>query len=141
MTQAAGGLRASPVDPLDTVLANVQDPGRLDQTAERLKKSGLVSGAGNSLAETVFPDELVSLSSTGSVCGAPCYISRIRCTSGTSVALTLWEGAAGAATTLFTATLSAGQEATIPNNKIRAINGVRAVFASGTFDFYIGKEA
>lgn len=47
MTQAAGGLRASPADPLDTVLANVQDPGRLDQTAERLKKSGLVSGAGN----------------------------------------------------------------------------------------------
>lgn len=48
MTQAKGGIATSPADPMDTVLTNVPDPGRLDQTAARLNAKGLVSGGGNS---------------------------------------------------------------------------------------------
>lgn len=90
-------------------------------------------------ADTQFPAERVSMSATGGVCGAPCQIERIRCVTGTSVALTVYEGAASTTTTLLTATLSAGEEASIAT-PIRAINGVRAVFASGSFDFYISQE-
>lgn len=90
-------------------------------------------------ADTQFPAERVSMSAAGGVCGAPCQIERIRCVTGTSVALTVYEGAASTATTLLTATLSAGEEASIAT-PIRAINGVRAVFASGSFDFYISQE-
>jgi hypothetical protein len=109
-------------------------------SAELTALQALVSEDWMPQRETVMPDEVVRLAATGGVCGAPCYVSRIRCVTGTAVALTVYEGAASTATTLLTATLSAGEEATIPGGRLRAINGVRAVFASGSFDFSIGTE-
>ena len=110
-------------------------------TAEQVSATqALVSGDWIPQPETAFPDEVVRMSASGGVCGVPCYVSRIRCVTGTAVALTVYEGAASTATTLLTATMSAGDEATIPGGRLRAINGVRAVFASGSFDFYIGTE-
>jgi len=89
---------------------------------------------------SVFPD-WVLISSTGAVCGSPCVIHRIRCVSGTSVVLTVYDNAAASAgTVLYTGTLSAGQEAAI-FAPVRAINGVRAVFASGSFEFYVSQES
>lgn len=99
----------------------------------------LVSGDGKSA--TAFPSERVSLSSTGTACAAPCQIDRIRCTSGTSVALTVYDNpAVSSGTQLYSGTLSAGQEAALPA-PVRAINGVRAAFSSGAFVFYISQEA
>ena len=91
-------------------------------------------------ARTSFPDEVVRLTASGCACASPCFISRIRCITGTSVTLTVYDNpAASTGTTLYSGTLSAGQEASIPA-PISAINGVRAVFATGSFDFYIGQE-
>lgn len=100
-----------------------------------------VSGAGISQASTEFPAERVALAATGCVCASPCQIERIRCTSGAAVNLVVYDNAAASAgTQLYSGTLSAGQEAAI-TTPIRAINGLRAVFASGAFDFYISQEA
>lgn len=90
--------------------------------------------------DTEFPAERVSLSASGCACASPCQIERIRCVTGTSVALVVYDNpAVSSGTQLYSGTLSAGQEAeiTIP---IRAINGARAVFASGSFDLYISQE-
>jgi hypothetical protein len=101
----------------------------------------LVSGAGSTDAATEFPAERVTVAATAGVCGSPCQIERIRCVTGTSVALVVYEGAAASSgTQLYSGTLSAGQEAAIPT-PIRAINGLRASFASGSFDFYVSQEA
>lgn len=91
--------------------------------------------------KTNFPDEVVRLTGNGSPCAsAGCYISRIRCITGTSVALTVYDNAAASSgTTLYSGTLSEGEEAAI-TSPIYAINGLRAVFASGSFDFYVGQE-
>ena len=91
--------------------------------------------AGTSIAGWVL------LSSSGAVCGSPCFINRIRCVSGTSVTLTVYDNAAASSGTgLYTGTLSSGQEASIAA-PLQAINGVRAVFASGSFEFEIQQEA
>lgn len=91
-------------------------------------------------ADTEFPAERVAMTATGCVCASPCQIERIRCVTGTSVALTVYDNpAASSGTTLYSGTLSAGQEAAI-TTPIRAINGVRAVFASGSFDVYASQE-
>ena len=91
-------------------------------------------------ADTEFPAERVVMTATGCVCAAPCQIERIRCVTGTSVALTVYDNpAASSGTTLYSGTLSAGQEAAI-TTPVRAINGVRAVFASGSFDVYVSQE-
>lgn len=90
---------------------------------------------------TEFPAEKVLIAATGSPCGSPCTISRIRCVTGTSVALTVYDNpAASSGTTLYSGTLSAGAEAVIAAS-IRAINGLRAVFASGSFEFFLQQEA
>lgn len=100
-----------------------------------------VSGAGNSAAPTEFPAERVTMAATGCVCASPCQIERIRCVSGTTVALTVYDNpAASSGTQLYSGTLSAGQEAPI-SDPIRAINGLRAVFASGSFDFHVSQKA
>jgi len=83
----------------------------------------------------------VLIAATGSPCGSPCTISRIRGVTGTSVALTVYDNpAASSGTTLYSGTLSAGAEAVIAAS-IRAINGLRAVFASGSFEFFLQQEA
>lgn len=90
---------------------------------------------------TQMPDEVVLLSASGCACASPCYLSKIRCVTGTTVALTVYDNpAASAGTQLYSGTLSAGQEAVLSAAKVRAINGVRGVFASGTFEFSIGQE-
>ena len=129
-----------------SITAEVSQPSRVGDGADAM--SAQQGAAGQALVsedwipqrETVMPDEVVRMAATGGVCGSPCYVSRIRCVTGTAVALTVYEGAASTATTLLTATLSAGEEATIPGGRLRAINGVRAAFASGSFDFSIGTE-
>lgn len=101
----------------------------------------LVSGAGSTVAATEFPAERVSLTATGAVCASPCHVERIRCVTGTSVSLVVYDNpAASSGTQLYSGTLSAGDEAAIAA-PIRAINGVRAVFASGSFDIYVSQEA
>lgn len=118
------------------------DVDSINQTpAESALLSALVSQDGIlPRADTTFPAERVTLSGNGCVCASPCQIERVRCVSGTSVALTVYDNpAASSGTTLYSGTLSAGQEAAI-TAPIRAINGVRAVFASGSFDFYVSQE-
>lgn len=89
--------------------------------------------------ETLFPSERVAMTATGSPCASPCQIERIRCVTGTSVALVVYDNpAVSSGTQLYSGTLSAGEEAAI-STPIRAINGLRAVFASGSFDFYISQ--
>ena len=89
--------------------------------------------------ETLFPSERVAMTATGSPCASPCQFERIRCVTGTSVALVVYDNpAVSSGTQLYSGTLSAGEEAAI-STPIRAINGLRAVFASGSFDFYISQ--
>lgn len=114
---------------------------RVDSQTGAFLGSGRTAVVAATSALTEFPAERVSLTATGSVCASPCQIERIRCVTGTSVALTVYDNAAASAgTQLYSGTLSAGQEAAI-TTPIRAINGIRAVFASGAFDFYISQEA
>lgn len=102
---------------------------------------GAVSGAGSTDATTEFPAERVLMAATGCVCASPCQIERIRCVTGAAVTLTVYDNpAASSGTQLYSGSLSAGQEAAIPT-PIRAINGLRAVFASGSFEFSIAQEA
>ena len=49
MTHATGGIAASPTDPLDAILACVEDPGRLDETKRRLSALGLVTSTARGL--------------------------------------------------------------------------------------------
>lgn len=103
-------------------------------------RASAVSGAGNQ-ARTEFPPERVVLAATGCVCGVPCALVRIRCITGAAVALVVYDNpAASAGTQLYSGSLSTGQEANI-SAPIRAINGIRAAFASGSFEFYVSQEA
>ena len=121
----------------------IDDPQKVrDFTAdEQAALQALVSQDGIlPRADTEFPAERVAMAASGCVCASPCQIERIRCVTGTSVALTVYDNpAASSGTTLYSGTLSAGQEAAI-TTPIRAINGVRAVFASGSFDVYVSQE-
>ena len=109
----------------------------------------LVDGGGNSYAlaqdatATVMPDEIVRLTASGCANASPCYISRIRCVSGTSIALTVYDNtAASSGTQLYSGTLSAGQDAALSAAKVRAINGVRLAWTgTATFDVSTGQEA
>jgi hypothetical protein len=44
MTQAKGGIAASPTDPTDLAILNVEDPGRLDVTEDRMAVVGVGTG-------------------------------------------------------------------------------------------------
>jgi hypothetical protein len=92
---------------------------------------------------TAFPDEAVRLTASGCACAAPCYITRIRCVVGTSIALVVYDNpAASSGTQLYSGTLSAGEEAVLSAAKVRAINGVRLAFTgTATFDTYVNTEA
>lgn len=126
-----------------TVRDNMRDPSEADKlpVASVASLQALVSQDGIlPRADTEFPAERVAMTASGCVCASPCQIERIRCVTGTAVALTVYDNpAASSGTTLYSGTLSAGQEAAI-TTPIRAINGVRAVFASGSFDVYVSQE-
>lgn len=94
------------------------------------------------LPSTVFPDEAVRLTASGCACATPCYITRIQCVVGTSIALVVYDNpAASSGTQLYSGTLSAGEEAVLSSDKVRAINGVRLAFiGTATFDTYINTE-
>ena len=128
------------------VSRNLTPPASLSLDPTTGAVTGLVGPDGGEvqlpepLEPTVIAD-WVSLAATGAVCGSPCLINRIRCVTGSAVTLTVYDNAAASSgTVLYTGSLSAGQEANI-STPIRAINGVRAVFASGSFEFQIQQEA
>lgn len=129
--------------PVGYVGPNGQWVAAADQTSSGLfgQMAALVSQDGIlPRADTEFPAERVAMTASGCVCASPCQIERIRCVTGAAVALTVYDNpAASSGTTLYSGTLSAGQEAAI-TTPIKAINGVRAVFASGTFDVYVSQE-
>lgn len=110
--------------------------------------SALVDGAGNNYTlsqdrtSTVMPVEKVSLTASGSPCGAPCLLHRIRCLVGTAVSLVVYDNPFGTSgTQLYSGTLSAGEEAVIPT-PVRAINGPRGVFTgTATFEYHVSQEA
>lgn len=94
---------------------------------------------------TVMPDEIVRVTSTGNGgSGGPGYVSRIRCITGTSVALTVQDnpGVDVGGTVIYSGTLSAGEEAVLSAAKVPVINGTRLTWAgSASFDVYTGQEA
>ena len=115
---------------------------RIGQPSGDLVPGEVVLLALGEAVETVLPDEVVRMTATGCVIASPGYISRIRCITGSAVALTVYDNpAASSGTQVYSGTLSAGQEATLSAAQVRLINGARAVFASGSFDFYVGQEA
>ena len=130
-----------------SITAEVSQPSRSPDAGDALSASqaaatqALVSQDGIlPRADTDFPAERVAMTASGCACASPCQIERIRCVTGTSVALTVYDNpAASSGTQLYSGTLSAGQEAAI-STPIRAINGPRAVFASGSFDIYVSQE-
>ncbi len=62
---------------------------------------------------------------------------------GTTISLVVYDNpAASSGTQLYSGTLSAGEEAALSAEKVRAINGVRLAFTgTATFDTYVNTEA
>ena len=107
-------------------------------TAQQVAQTqALVSGDGNNA--TWQGDDVVSLASSGTVKAGGGYLRTVRCTSGTSITLTVYDNnAAASGATVYTGTLSAGGAAVV---NAWAIDGLYASFASGAFEFDIAEAA
>ncbi len=133
--QVAGGLLT-----LDDARSTELTSAQAHQLAEALRGNAALTRRNK--PSTVFADERVLMSATGCVSASPGYISRIYCVTGAAVGLVVYDNpAASSGTQVYSGTLSAGESAVLSSSRLRLINGARAVFASGSFEFQYGQEA
>lgn len=89
-----------------------------------------------------LPPAKVRITATQIVVGKPIGLKSVKCVVGTAIALTIYDnGTAAAGTVLFTQTMSAGDEWSVPT-AIQAVNGLQATFTgTATFDVEVQDAA
>lgn len=89
-----------------------------------------------------LPPAKVRITATQIVVGKPIGLKSVKCIAGSAIALTIYDnGTTGAGTVLFTQTMSAGDEWSVPT-AIQAVNGLQATFTgTATFDVEVQDAA
>lgn len=89
-----------------------------------------------------LPPAKQRITATQIVVGKPVGLKSVKCIAGTAIALTIYDnGTTGAGTVLFSQTMSAGDEWSVPT-AIQAVNGLQATFTgAATFDIEVKDAA
>lgn len=134
-------------------LVGISPEGATDVTTVATVETNLVTGGSGILLDgrVVVPEEeqayklppaKVRITATQIVVGKPIGLKSVKCVVGTAIALTIYDnGTAAAGTVLFTQTMSAGDEWSVPT-AIQAVNGLQATFTgTATFDVEVQDAA
>lgn len=91
-----------------------------------------------------LPDDTIRITVSGNAIALPCTLKRIRCVAGSAISLAVYDDIndnTGYQFPNFPQTLSAGQEAAIPDGGLVVMHGVYCKFTgTATFDITVGIE-
>lgn len=93
--------------------------------------------------DPVFPDDTIRITVSQNPVALPCTLKRIRCVAGSAISLAVYDDVnqMGQQFLGFPQTLSAGQEASIPDGGLVAMHGVYCKFTgTATFDITVGAQ-
>lgn len=92
----------------------------------------------------ILSDDTIRITISGNAISLPCTLKRIRCVAGSAIALSVYDDIndnTGYQFPTFPQTLSAGQDAVIPDGGIVVMHGVYCKFTgTATFDITVGTE-